>query len=271
MVTPRFREYAGECGSPLTFVVSRNLHRRHLTESQRALLGARLKPMFEQEARQRQMSTLKQNAVATVPANLPERELPQDNQCCDRQAAKIVQVSERSVRSADKVKRQGVAELMAAVDGGKVSVSIASRISALPAEQQKEVVAAVQKGLKPKQTLAHARERSDDTVDDAGKPLAERVRSAFQGRKELRSLCRQLDTLDREIARLSKAAVGFFLDAERAQNHLRQAKQEVWSAQPAHVCPSCNGTESRCARCREQGWITAAMYENPPPTGSSAA
>jgi ParB-like chromosome segregation protein Spo0J len=35
-VTPRFRPYTGECGSPLAFVVARNLHRRHLSESQRA-------------------------------------------------------------------------------------------------------------------------------------------------------------------------------------------------------------------------------------------
>jgi len=27
-VAPRFRPYAGECGSPLAFVVARNLHRR---------------------------------------------------------------------------------------------------------------------------------------------------------------------------------------------------------------------------------------------------
>jgi hypothetical protein len=53
-VTARFRDYAGECGSPLAFVVARNLHRRHLTESQRALVAARLKPLFEEEARQRE-------------------------------------------------------------------------------------------------------------------------------------------------------------------------------------------------------------------------
>ena len=55
-VTPRFRNYAQECGSPLAFVVAKNLHRRHLTESQRALLAAKLKPMFEEEARQRKQS-----------------------------------------------------------------------------------------------------------------------------------------------------------------------------------------------------------------------
>src|SRR5207245_9394894 len=59
-VPPRFRAYAGECGSPLGFVVTKNVQRRHLTESQRALVAAGLKPLFEEEARQRQCATLKQ-------------------------------------------------------------------------------------------------------------------------------------------------------------------------------------------------------------------
>src|SRR5262249_7704314 len=65
-VTPRFREYAGECGSPLSFVVTRNLHRRHLTERQRALVAARLKPLFEEEARQRQLAGRKQEDHLTA-------------------------------------------------------------------------------------------------------------------------------------------------------------------------------------------------------------
>jgi hypothetical protein len=40
-VPPRFQEYAGECGSALEFVVSKNLHCRHLTDGQRALVAAR--------------------------------------------------------------------------------------------------------------------------------------------------------------------------------------------------------------------------------------
>jgi hypothetical protein len=64
-VTPRFRPYAGECGSPLAFVVSKNMHRRHLTEGQRALVAARLKPFFEEEARRRQVVPLKQGSQFT--------------------------------------------------------------------------------------------------------------------------------------------------------------------------------------------------------------
>jgi ParB-like chromosome segregation protein Spo0J len=39
-VQPKFEDYVGD--DALSFVVSRNLHRRHLTESQRAMVAARL-------------------------------------------------------------------------------------------------------------------------------------------------------------------------------------------------------------------------------------
>src|SRR6266852_2888780 len=73
-VPPRFREYAGECGSALEFVVSKNLHRRHLTEGQRALVAARLRPHFQEEARQRQLATLKKGSQSPVTPSLEERE-----------------------------------------------------------------------------------------------------------------------------------------------------------------------------------------------------
>jgi hypothetical protein len=44
-IEPRFEEWDG-VGSPLAFVLSRNLHRRHLNESQRSIIGARAKGMF---------------------------------------------------------------------------------------------------------------------------------------------------------------------------------------------------------------------------------
>jgi hypothetical protein len=44
---------SSKTGSLLAFVVSCNLHRRHLTESQRAAIAAKVKPQLEEEGRAR--------------------------------------------------------------------------------------------------------------------------------------------------------------------------------------------------------------------------
>ena len=44
-VEPTVREYEGEESSLVAFVVSLNLHRRHLDESQRAMVAAKLATM----------------------------------------------------------------------------------------------------------------------------------------------------------------------------------------------------------------------------------
>jgi hypothetical protein len=124
-VTPRFRPYAGECGSPLAFVVARNLHRRHLTESQRALVAARLKQWFEDEARQRQTAALKQGSHFPVVTNLSQREDSEEKRRSVHRAAELMKVSRGSVQAADKIQKQGVEPLIAAVGAGKVSISAA--------------------------------------------------------------------------------------------------------------------------------------------------
>ncbi len=71
-VVPRFEPYTGD--DPVSFVVAKNLHRRHLNASQRAMLAVDLLPYFEEQAKKRQVATLKQN-VTTVPEFFPERSI----------------------------------------------------------------------------------------------------------------------------------------------------------------------------------------------------
>jgi DNA modification methylase len=52
-VEPRFIEWDGD-GSPLEWVISTNLIRRHLTSSQRAVIAHDILPLLEEEAKQRQ-------------------------------------------------------------------------------------------------------------------------------------------------------------------------------------------------------------------------
>lgn len=116
-------------GSPVAFVLSVNLRRRHLDESQRAMVGARAKPMFEEEARARQ------GERTDLSANLREGSKAAES------AAALVNVSPRSVESAAKVLRDGAPELAKAVDEGSVAVSTAADITALSKEEQAALVA----------------------------------------------------------------------------------------------------------------------------------
>jgi hypothetical protein len=92
------------------------LHRRHLDESQRAMVGARAKPMFEEEARARQAQAGGDRRTEALRANLPEAVQQHTGRARDKAAAQV-NVSPRSVEYATKVIASGAPELIAAVDG----------------------------------------------------------------------------------------------------------------------------------------------------------
>lgn len=124
-VDPKFREYVGT--DPRGFVLSLNLERRHLDESQRAIVAAKLANMNVGGDGSNQHE--KSNS-----ANL-------QNSTSQSEAADMLNVSTRSVSSAKKVLNEGDESLISAVEVGKVSISVASDIAELTKEDQQEVVA----------------------------------------------------------------------------------------------------------------------------------
>lgn len=134
---PAFREYEGD--DPLGFVIAMNLKRRHLNESQRAMVGA-------------EIANLPQGRPGKA-ANLPVSQ---------SDAAEIVHVSERLVRDAVQVKQDADPALTEAVRRGRVAVSQAARLSSAPPETQRRIVSKLDSGEATKATEAMRLIRHED-------------------------------------------------------------------------------------------------------------
>ncbi|WP_291854808.1 MT-A70 family methyltransferase [Bradyrhizobium sp.] len=114
-------------GDPLGFVISKNLRRRHLNESQRAMVADRLATMRQGERTDLEPS-----------ANLPKVAQPD--------AARMLSVSERLVRHAKVVHDRGAPELQRAVDQGRLAVSAAAQAAKLTTEMQRRIAAEADAG-----------------------------------------------------------------------------------------------------------------------------
>lgn len=112
-IEPAFREWQG-AGSPINFVLSLNLHRRHLTSSQKAVVALRMLPMMEAEAKERQL--------AGVPVILPEG-IKHDSR---DQAAALVGVSGKYVSDLKSIEKNAP-KLMKQIESGKMSIPEAKR------------------------------------------------------------------------------------------------------------------------------------------------
>lgn len=174
-LTPRTKPWVGG-GSVVAWVLSVNLHRRHLDESQRAMVAAHALPHFEEEARKR---------VGGRPAadQKPSPNLGSvSGGKAAAQAAAAVNVSRGSVESAARVVRHGAPELVQAVETGLVAVSTAADVAGgLTHDEQREVVArgereilAAAKEIRSKRTEARREERTQKLVEIArgNAPLA---------------------------------------------------------------------------------------------------
>jgi hypothetical protein len=125
-------EYDGD--DPLADVVSMNLKRRHLTESQRGMIAARLANMPSGKRTDLQPT-----------ANLQE--------VSRAEAAKLLNVSERTVNTAKKVEQNAISELLEKVNQGFVSVSAAAIASDFKEDEQKEIVDEINEGEKPSEVI----------------------------------------------------------------------------------------------------------------------
>lgn len=139
-------------GDPLAFVIAKNLARRHLTTSQRALIAARI-------------------------ANMKQGERTDLSQNCERlsraDAAQQMNVSPRSVDHARETLERGGPEVVAAVEQGKLPVATAATLTKLSISEQARLLAqctpaaikAAARGLRVQDNHARREERMTRLAD----------------------------------------------------------------------------------------------------------
>jgi len=118
-VEPKFRTWNGE-GSLVSFVVSMNLHRRHMNSGQRAAASLEALPMLEAEAKERQAIghfNSPQYGEKPVPELIPELERGDARD----KAAEVFHTNARYVSDAKKL-REVEPEMFEAVKAGEVTL-----------------------------------------------------------------------------------------------------------------------------------------------------
>jgi hypothetical protein len=150
-------------GGPLAFVISHNVQRRHLTESQRAVAAAKLATLDRgQHPHDRGVDSaqvLTSKGLPDTPIGVSQIEtsvsvaLPE--------AAELLSVGERSVTRAREILQRGDESLVAAVEAGIVSVNDASRVTKRSKEVQRAALELVTSGKA--KTVARAAEQIEPT------------------------------------------------------------------------------------------------------------
>lgn len=107
-IKPKLREAKfADDAEAIRFIVSTNIHRRHLTESQRAMIAAEL---------------------ATLGRGRPSSENPPSGGITQAAAAQMMSVGERSVQRAREV-REHAPDLAAKVKAGEMKVGAAAKVA----------------------------------------------------------------------------------------------------------------------------------------------
>jgi len=143
-VDPIFEEYLG--GDPLAFVLSHNLHRRHLNEPQRAMIASKIANIKFGDNQH------KEGVGIPIP-----------------KAGAMLNVSRDSVTQAKKIIAEGIPELADMVQQGAVSLASAVDVAKLPEAQQKQAVAGGAEGVKA--AAKKSRESKQSTAKHSGLSL----------------------------------------------------------------------------------------------------
>lgn len=230
-VTPRFRDFNGE-GDPIAFIVSKNLCRRQLTASQKALAVAKI-------------ADLPRGNPSLNTSKPPAK--PNSAQMRNRtaaEAAKDVDVSPRTVEQAKQVLREAPKETVEKVERGEKSVATA--VKEIKAEKQKQEAA------------------KEQYFDKTGYPIPDAILADWQQAEAYRSVLSQLQQIKLQVEKaVEKSELLFAEIGQDTVADLKNAWTTLKQLLPYAVCPSCQGrTRSKCSACKRRGFVSEFGYKH---------
>lgn len=260
-ITPKTTDYRGD--DPVGFVLSLNLNRRHLNESQRAMVAARIATLAHGRPSKDEAEDENDDAEKGANLHLNHKTRPKIEE-----TAKSLQVSPRTVKHARRVIEEGTKELKRAVERGEVAVSTAAKLVEASPEVQRAAVKDRGKAAPVIAKQIAEKKKDEEPAEDPIKSLGLDVPKDVLARSEKeRALVDKMSRLLAELNRTYTEYEGFrggragLKTGQRHASALRDALtafRTIRGQRPASVCPHCKlipEQQKTCAACRASGFI----------------
>lgn len=242
-----------ESDSLIEFVIDQNLKRRHLSATQRAMTTSVAQPYFDAERREdeRNRPTVAKRAAAA-------------------------EVSERTQKEADKVRDEGIPELVNLALADAIPAHLAAKVAELPKKEQEAICRSVDPKVSAKLAVSPAGNRARGNIPNKPKPehdddlpesdavgnlLPKTYAAIFSGAAKFKETLSAIDVARKMVAALAETAPGAWLryDAQSIESHLKAARYSVRKNAPHALCPTCVG--ARCKDCKKIGWMPSVLYD----------
>ena len=265
-VEPKTQEWRGQ-GSPTAYVLSENLHHRHLTPAQRAAVAVDVVPLFAAEAAERQKRGKSANGKAggrgkrRKPWYVTRTKVPRGPRATDLAAAATGAPRESTEKMAAVAAKAPV--VAAAVKDGTIgTVQDAERLAELP--DPAAAVAAIKGGATAKEAAA-AQSPVAVAKDSLDRALPDAIAGAYKAEATLFLRAANLATaLVGALGEVKSACPRWGNQAQRLREQSQLIGREIRSAAPSTTCPFCKCVPSLledCTHCNGAGYVSRAVFD----------
>ena len=212
---------------PRAFVRSVNMHRRHLTASQRAMAEVAITEWLP--AHRQKNSAPGAELIKTA-----------------EKMAEAAKVSERTIRQAKTVTSEAPASTVKAVKDGEKSVKAAA--------------AEVAEAKKPKP----AKDKPEVVRDATGYAIPDKILPLWNRRQEVKDIQNEIASVIRNVKAIREKPDPLWqtVNMQAIEISLNNCKRDLDGATPYAVCTVCQGRSmDSCTACKGRGFISRHHYE----------